>query len=98
MTNPLQQAAVELRAGRKESARALLIDFVRQNPKSEDGWMMLSLTLADPRQQKDCYKRVLLINPNNTEAREKLKALVRPPPPDARSPRPPRTCCRAWRH
>jgi len=87
MTNPLQQAAVELRAGRKESARALLIDFVRQNPKSEDGWMMLSLTLADPRQQKDCYKRVLLINPNNTEAREKLKALVRPPPPDAPPPR-----------
>ncbi len=81
MTHPLQQAAIHLRAGQKDAARDVLIEFVRRNPAAEDGWLMLSLALTDPKQQADCYKRVLQLNPNNTEARDRLKNLTQPPPP-----------------
>ena len=89
-SNPLQQAAVHLRAGRKDQARAVLVEFVRQNPGSEDGWMLLSLTLTDPKQQADCLQRVLRINPNNTEARNTLSNLTQPAAPLPRAePTPP---------
>jgi hypothetical protein len=77
--NPLLQAAEHLQAGRIDQARAILIALVRQNPNSEKGWLLLSRTLNDRKQQTDCLERVLAINPNNTEARERLTQLSPPP-------------------
>jgi hypothetical protein len=77
-TNPLQQAAAYLRAGRRAEARGILAQYVRQNPNSENGWLMLGLALEEPKQQIDCLNIVLRINPNNAEARERIAQLTRP--------------------
>ena len=72
----LQQAKGYLLAGQNEAARALLIDFVRQSPDSEQGWLLLGMAINNPRQQMDCYRRVLQINPNNTQAKALLDNLL----------------------
>src|SRR5262245_20686608 len=77
-TNPLQLAAAHLRAGKRAEARGILAQYVRQNPNSENGWLMLGLALDEPRQQIDCLHIVLRINPNNAEARERISRLTQP--------------------
>ncbi len=79
--NELAQAAAHIRAGRNKEAQGLLINFVRQYPGDENGWLLLSLAVNEPKQQIDCLQRVLRINPGNTEARVRLTKLLAPPPP-----------------
>ena len=85
--NPLLQASEHLQAGRVDQARAGLIEWVRQNPNSEKGWFLLSRVLTDTKQQIDCLQRVLKLNPNNAEARERLTQLTQPPTPPVPSPK-----------
>ena len=77
----LRQAIEHLRAGRAEAARPLLIDYVRANPNSDQGWYFLSLAVADPKQQIECLQRALKINPANEQARARFIKLTQPPPP-----------------
>jgi hypothetical protein len=86
----LRQAIEHLRAGRAEAARPLLIDYVRANPNSDQGWYFLSLAVADPKQQIECLQRALKINPANEQARARFIKLTQPPPPGA-SLQPPAT-------
>jgi len=75
--NEVLQQAMEFHvAGHKVEARALLLDLVRTNPQLEAGWMFLSYTLDDPQQKADCLRQVLLINPQNTEAKGALEQLI----------------------
>jgi hypothetical protein len=83
----LQQAMEFFVAGQVVEARALLLDVVRADSKVEAGWMFLSYTLDDPNQKADCLRKVLAINPQNTEAQtalQKLEATLqtgsKPPP------------------
>ena len=71
----LQAAAEHLHAGRLPRAKALLGDFIRRNPASEQAWLLLSQAVNEPKQQKDCLERVLKLNPANLEARERLERL-----------------------
>ena len=72
-SDPISEAAGLLRRGDKLGARRLLFGFVRQNPNSEQGWLVLGMTMDDPNQQAECFRRVLSINPNNAQARQKLE-------------------------
>ena len=91
----LRQAVEHLRAGRAEAARPLLIDYVRANPNSDQGWYLLSFAVADVKQQTECLQRALKINPANEPARARFVKLTQPPPPGAPSqppvPPPPKT-------
>ena len=96
----LQRAAAYLQAGQPQLARPLLIEVVKQQPDSEEGWLLLSQAVAEQRQKIDCLQRVLRINPDNREAQSRLRLLLSPPeeraapiitpspaPPPARSTR-----------
>lgn len=75
----LQRAAAYLQAGKPQLARPLLIDVVRQQPDSEEGWLLLSQAVVEQQQKIDCLQRVLRINPGNAEAQTRLRQLLSPP-------------------
>ncbi|MFP3855086.1 MAG: hypothetical protein ACLFWD_12420 [Anaerolineales bacterium] len=72
LPKPLQDAVEHLRSGRRVKARQLLIPYVQDHPRSDVGWYLLSFTLADQDQQRECLQRALAINPGNQKARERL--------------------------
>jgi hypothetical protein len=75
----LQRAAAYLQAGKPQLARPLLIEVVRQQPNSEEGWLLLSQAVTEQQQKIDCLQRVLHINPGNVEAQARLRQLLSPP-------------------
>jgi hypothetical protein len=72
----LQRAAAYLQAGKPQLARPLLIEVVRQQPKSEEAWWLLSQAVTEQQQKIDCLQRVLRINPGNVEAQTRLRLLL----------------------
>ncbi len=83
----LQQANAYLRAGQKQAARSILIDFVRRHPNDELAWLMLSRTMDEPQQRADCLRQALRINPSNEDARRQIETL-KAAPPAAPAPKP----------
>lgn len=71
----LLQAYTQIKAGNLPNARTLLGKFIRNNPNSERAWLLMSLAVAEPAQQRDCLQRVLLINPFNADAQSRLAQL-----------------------
>jgi hypothetical protein len=77
-TNPsetLRQAAILINSGQLGQAQPILLDFVRRDPNSERGWFLLSQVLPETKQQIDCLRMVLKINPANVSARQRLDQL-----------------------
>ena len=68
----LKQAQEFMRGGQLPKAQRLLVDFVRQNPNSEQAWYLLSQAVTDPKRQIDCLQRVLRLNPANADAQRRL--------------------------
>ena len=80
----LRRADDLIRTGKPEYAQPILIEFLRQNPRSEQGWLLLSLAVQERDKQMDSLQMVLRINPNNPIARSRLAQLkmeANPPPP-----------------
>ncbi len=61
--------------GDLESAKSYFARAVKENPKSEQGWLWLGKCLTDKEQRKYCYEKVLRLNPQNTEAQNELDRL-----------------------
>lgn len=74
----LLSAYSHIKAGELTTARTLLGKFLRTNPNSERAWLLLSLAVTEPAQQRDCLQRVLLLNPFNREAQTRLAQLNAP--------------------
>ncbi len=87
LPEPIRQALIQLRAGASEAARTTLIPYIRNNPNSEQGWYLLSQAVASTREQADCLRQVLRLNPNHPEAQARLQRLLEEQPP-ASSPAP----------
>src|SRR3990172_11804650 len=68
----LNQASAAIQAKQFDQARALLMQHLRLNPRSEAGWLALASVMDDMDKAIDCLQRVLAINPNNATAREWL--------------------------
>lgn len=66
------QAVAAIKANDNEKARKLLVEAVRANPRYEEAWLALASILTDMDQAIDCLKRVLILNPNNTTAKDWL--------------------------
>src|SRR5512143_4236199 len=82
----LRRAAAYLQAGKPQLARPLLIEAVRQQPDSEESWLLLSQAVTEQQQKIDCLQRVLRINPGNVEAQARLQQLLSPPEERAAPP------------
>ena len=81
-----------IRTGRIEDARPLLARLLQHNPQSEEGWLLLSMTVRGREKQIDCLHQVLRINPDHQLAKSRLAKLTRPPttvpPPTVTAPPP----------
>ncbi|MEJ5310730.1 MAG: hypothetical protein WHX52_13275 [Anaerolineae bacterium] len=67
-----QQAQTGDRLGaRKELAR-----FLREQPASVQGWLLMATLLDEPAQQAECYRRVLRLDPQNRRALTMLQQLT----------------------
>jgi len=69
------------RSGDRNKAGALFAQVVKTNPSSEAGWFYLAMCCNTAEQREYCFRRVLEINPNNAQARQKLQAMSKPVPP-----------------
>ena len=75
MLMPLGQAIEYIQAGDKEKGKQLLVQILEENPGDENAWLWLALCLTDIEQERDCYERILKINPQNQHAIEGLRRL-----------------------
>lgn len=63
------------RAGNKAEARALLERAIEIDSYNETAWLWLSAVVDTPEEQQTCLENVLIINPENSRARQGLKSL-----------------------
>ena len=59
----------------KATARKLLLQVIKANPRSEMAWLWLSAVVDDVDRKRECLERVLRINPNNEIAQKQLRRL-----------------------
>lgn len=78
-TKVLFAAYQRIQAGEMPAARAMLKKLLRSHPNSERGWLLLSMAVPDAARQRECLRRVLQINPFNTEAQARLASLTTGP-------------------
>src|SRR6266545_2034887 len=60
------------------TASKLLMQVVQADPNSELGWLWLGLCRTVPEQREYCFRRVLAINPQNSEAERQIRLLHQP--------------------
>lgn len=68
------------KSGDKSLAGKYFARLVKVNPSSEAGWFYLGMCCSTTDQREYCFRRVLALNPNNVQARQKLDALSKPAP------------------
>jgi tetratricopeptide (TPR) repeat protein len=95
VTDLLQQGILAARAGKREQARALLMQLVEADERNEQAWLWLAGVVDAPEDIRTCLQNVLDLNPANQQAQqglawlEKRYGLAAPPEPQAPPPAPP---------
>ena len=72
----LKAGIAAAKSGDLVQAAALFAEVVRVDPLSEQGWMYLGMSMPERERREYCLRRVLAINPNNTEAKSQLERLA----------------------
>jgi hypothetical protein len=80
-THPLQAGIEALKANRKGRAQELLMQAVKQDPKSEAAWLWLAAAMDENHKKKACLERALSINPGRQSTYDALARLSNPPAP-----------------
>lgn len=75
MQTLLEQAVAYIKTGNTEDGKQLLIEVLKQNPKDENAWLWMSKCVTSISEKKECFQRVLQINPNNQFAIKGLRRL-----------------------
>jgi hypothetical protein len=83
MATSLEQAVAHIQAGELEKGKQLLAGILKRNPRDENAWLWLALSVTDTEQERYCFERVLKINPQNQHAIEGLRRLANPVSPPA---------------
>ena len=78
MATLLEQAVADIKAGNTEEGKRLLVEIIRQNPRDENAWLWMTKCVTDIGQKRDCFERVLKVNPQNPHAIEGLRRLNNP--------------------
>jgi tetratricopeptide (TPR) repeat protein len=80
-----RQGVMAVREGKDlNSARQLLLQSLKLDPRNELAWLWLSQTVSDPAKKLECVNRALKLNPANQKAlelRAKLTRAVSAPKP-----------------
>ncbi|MEW6579030.1 MAG: hypothetical protein AB1435_07525 [Chloroflexota bacterium] len=71
----LHQGIAAARSGQRDTARSILQNVVRMDPRNEIGWMWLSSVASDDSERLFCLKKLLEVNPQNEFALKGLRAL-----------------------
>ena len=93
VTDLLQQGIVAARAGKREQARALLMQVVEADERNEQAWLWLAGVVDAPEDIRTCLENVLDLNPANQQAQQGLAWVEKrygpaPPPPEMEAPPP----------
>ena len=72
----LAEGVASAQAGQRDKAYALLMDVIELDQHNELGWLWLSTVTDEPDDQRVCLENVLIINPNNTNARQRLSVFA----------------------
>ena len=78
MDTLLEEVVAHIRAGNIETAKPLLIEFLKQNPNHEDAWLWMSRCVTETEQKRFCFEKALKINPQNQHAIRGLERLNNP--------------------
>jgi pimeloyl-ACP methyl ester carboxylesterase len=74
----LRAGIAAAKAGNLEAAAAIFARLVKADPASEQGWLWLGQCCPSREQSEYCFRRVLALNPNNPDARQRLEGLSNP--------------------
>lgn len=85
-TDLLQEAIVTIQSGDRAAGQRLLIAVLKVDPFNESALLWLATTSNDSAWRRECFERVLAINPNNTAAQQALATQETPPPPSSVEP------------
>ncbi len=73
--NNIQTGIEYYKAGNKTTARNVFLEVVKKEPNNEIAWMWLAACVNTSKQKKDCFHKVLAINPDNSAAQKALAEL-----------------------
>ncbi len=71
----LNQGILAARSGRRERARELLLQVIRQDEGQSAAWFHLSTVIDNPEEQQICLENVLALDPENYAAQKALEQL-----------------------
>lgn len=77
MEGLLQQGIAAVKAGDKDTGKRLLAQVIKADPRNERAWLWLAYAVDDIGRKRECFERVLVINPSSQSARQQLEAIVR---------------------
>lgn len=72
MEQQMQEAIDAARQGEKKTAQRLLVDLLQQDAEQEQAWFLLSHLVDAPQQQEAYLGKVLALNPEHAQARQRL--------------------------
>jgi tetratricopeptide (TPR) repeat protein len=72
VTDQLHQGIAAARAGKREDARALLMQVVEADERNEQAWLWLAGVVDAPEDIRTCLQNVLDLNPANQQAQQGL--------------------------
>jgi ferric-dicitrate binding protein FerR (iron transport regulator) len=71
----LRQAVNAIKAGNRETGQTLLVDALKLDEENEVAWLWMTHCVDEIDLKRECFERVLEINPENTRAIRGLKRL-----------------------
>jgi hypothetical protein len=64
----MRQAIDAIKAGDLELGQQLLIEVLEIDEDYEGAWLWMTRCVSDPEVERECFERVLSLNPNNVHA------------------------------
>jgi hypothetical protein len=75
-TDPLDPIRQQITEGDRQGAKRSLTAFLTENRRSAAAWALMAQLVDDPAQKADCYRRLLMVDPDNQEATGALERLA----------------------
>ncbi len=80
----IQTGIQHFKSGNKTDALQIFLQVLKQEPNNEVAWLWLAACVDKPEQKRDCFYKVLAINPKNTNAQKALAELELQSMPDTK--------------
>jgi tetratricopeptide (TPR) repeat protein len=80
----IQMGIQYFKEGNKTGALQIFLQVLEREPNNEIAWLWLAACVDKPEQKRDCFHKVLAINPNNANAQKALAELELQTIPEAK--------------